>query len=80
MNSEVEQLLIDKRGQFEDEFGDVIIWFNYYKPVNGWRILMLDIKNRFRTIERLISNIQIECANFDILWFEFKNMRRGLFG
>lgn len=80
MNSEIEQLLIDKCGQFKDEFGDVIIWFNYYKSVNGWRILMLDRKNRSRTVERLISNTQIECANFDILWFEFENMRRGLLG
>ena len=74
----VEQLLNDKRGQFEDKYGDVIIWFKYEKVLDSWRILMLDKKNREKRIEKLISNTMIEQAKLDILWFEFDNMRREL--
>ena len=78
MNNYTEQLLIDKRGQFEDEYGDVIIWFKYEKALDSWYILMMDKKNRAKYIERLLSNAQIEYANLDILWFEFDSMRRRL--
>jgi hypothetical protein len=78
MSKYVEQLLNDKRGQFEDEYGDVIIWFKYEKVLDSWRILMLDKKNREKRIEKLISNTMIEQAKLDILWFEFDNMRREL--
>ena len=78
MSKYVEQLLNDKRGQFEDKYGDVIIWFKYEKVLDSWRILMLDKKNREKRIEKLISNTMIEQAKLDILWFEFDNMRREL--
>lgn len=78
MTNYVEQLLLDKRGQFEDEYGDIIIWFKYKKELDSWYILMMDKKNREKYIERVLSNTQIEYANLDILWFEFDSMRRRL--
>ena len=78
MISDVERLIINKRGQFEDEFGDIIIWYDYNKDQNSWYFLMMGKKNRDKHIERTISNAQIGCANLDILWFEFDSMRRRL--
>lgn len=78
MTNYVEQLLLDKRGHFEDAYGDIIIWFKYEKALDSWRILMMDKKNRDRGIERLFSNTRIEYANLDIIWFEFDSMRRRL--
>ena len=78
MISDVERLIINKRGQFEDEFGDIIIWYDYNKDQNIWYFLMMDKKNRDKHIERAISDAQIGYANLDILWFEFDSMRRRL--
>lgn len=78
MIKEVERLIINKRGQFEEEFGDIIIWYDYHKEQDTWYFLMMDKKNRDKHIERAISNVQIEYANLDILWFEFDSMRRRL--
>lgn len=78
MINEVERLIINKRGQFEDEYKDIIIWYDYYKDQDTWYFLMMDKKNRDGYIERAISNAQIEYANIDVLWFEFDSMRRRL--
>ena len=78
MTSKIEQLLLDKRGQFEDEHGDIIIWFQKDRDLDGWRVLMLDKRNRDRNIERVLSNTVIECANIDILWYTFTEMRNRL--
>ena len=80
MNSDIKQLLIDTRTQFEEEFGDVIIQFNCDKDFSAWRILMLDKRNRDKRIERIIPTAQIEYANFNTIRFEFETMRRSLFG
>ncbi len=80
MTSDIKQLLIDMRAQFEEEFGDVIIQFNWDKDFSAWRILMLDKINRDKCIERIIPTAQIEYANFNVIQFEFETMRRSLFG
>lgn len=78
MNSEVNQLILDKRGAFEYTYHDVIIWYEYNMSINSWRFRMVDKKNKGRFIERLISNAQIEYASFDILSSEFNSMRKEL--
>ena len=78
MNSAVNQLILDKRGLFEDTYRDIIIWYKYNENLNSWYFRMLDKKNKGRFIERLISKAQIEYASFDILSSEFNSMRKEL--
>ena len=78
MNIDIKQRLIDKRGEFEDYYGDIIIWFQEEKALGGWQILMLDKMNRDRRIERVLSSLQIECAAIDVIWHEFIDMRNEL--
>lgn len=78
MNSDINQLILDKRGLFEDTYRDIIIWYKYNENLNSWHFRMLDKKNKGRFIERLISKAQIEYASFDILSSEFNSMRKEL--
>lgn len=78
MNIDIKQRLIDKRGEFEDYYGDIIIWFQEEKALGGWQIIMLDKRNSYRRLERVLSSVQIEYVALDVIWHEFTDMRNEL--
>ena len=78
MSKDIEQLIIVKRDQFEEEHSDILLQFFEDKALNGWRFVMLDRYNQSRRLVRTLSGDQTTQAFVDVLWYTFTFMRNEL--